>query len=98
MNANRTRSAALVSARGRTKALCLRADEASAIAPPMRSIIGDSAAESSWSIPSLNHNRPCPGIPMLAPMGLGPAPSLRDARPCHIYRDGRDKPGHDDLI
>src|ERR1700674_1219202 len=27
--------------------------------------------------------------------GLGPAISLRDAMPCPMNRDGRDKPGHD---
>ena len=29
--------------------------------------------------------------------GLDPGIPLRKARPCHINRDGRDKPGHDGL-
>ena len=29
--------------------------------------------------------------------GLVPAISLRKAMPCHPDRDGRDKPGHDEL-
>jgi Tripartite tricarboxylate transporter family receptor len=28
--------------------------------------------------------------------GLDPAISMPRARPCHVHRDGRDKPGHDD--